>query len=517
MFDQIVEQASARFGLAPEKAKQLLGMLVGLIFSPRRGGPAGFIQAFRSQGLGDVLQSWLSGGPKQQISPGELESALGPGALDGMAARLGLPASTVSMAAAGLLPEAVGQLGENGDLPASLPDRSRGWFGNFFDDVGDWGAAAFGATGAALGAGANRIGDLAGDATQAVGAGVNRVGDTAGDATRAAGAGINRAGNAVGDTARAAGGGLGRILPWLLIAALVIAAFLFFKGCRREDATAPSIDTAPASTASAPAEPAARTDSRLAITRTGDKVSYEGVVDSETTRTSVIDALNKAYGAGNVTGTITVDPNAKTPGWLAALAGFLPSFTQEGATLSFEGNRIDLTGGNLGDADRTGLLDKLRGAFGGFTFGGMFERAGQAVERSTEAASEALQNLRPGSFSADDLVKALNLMIIHFDTGSANISDESQDILAKAAEAIKQAPAGTKIEVGGHTDSTGNAAANQKLSEARAAAVVKRLGELGVGAGVLTSKGYGQDKPVADNDTEEGRAQNRRIQFTVVN
>lgn len=519
MFDRIVEQAAGRFGLAPEKTRQLLGMLVGLIFNPKRGGPAGFLQAFRSQGLGDVVQSWLGSGPKEPISPSLLESVLGADALGGIASKLGLPQSTVSSAAATMLPEAVGELSENGELPLGLPDRIRGWFGgldDIFDDIGGWGTAAIGATGAAVGAGINKAGDLAGGATRAIGAGADRIGDAAGDATRAVGAGLGRAGNAVGDTARAAGGGLGKILPWLLLAALVIGAFLFFKGCRRDEATAPATEPAPTATAATPAEPAAQTESRLAITRTDGKVSYDGTVDSEATKTSITDALNNAFGAENVSGNITVDPNAKTPGWLPALSGFLPGFTANGATLTFEGNKIDLSGGNLADADRAGLLDKLKGAFGGFSFGGMFEGLGQAVERSTEAAAEALGKLAPDSFSADDLVKALNLMIIHFDTGSANISADSQDILAKAANAIEQAPAGTRIEVGGHTDNTGNAAANQTLSEARATAVNKRLVELGVGADVLSSKGYGQDKPVADNGTAEGRAQNRRIEFSVI-
>lgn len=517
MFDRIIEETAGRFGLAPDKAKQLLAMLVGLIFNQKNGGPAGFLQAFRSQGLGNVVQSWLGSGPNEPISASQLEGVLGSGVLDGIANRLNLPAATVSSTAAAILPQAVGALSHNGELPAGLPERFRGWFGHLFDDLGDWGSAAVGAAGAAVGAGAHKVGDLAGGATRAVGAGVDRLGDAAGDASRAVGAGLNRAGNVVGSTTRAAGGGLGRILPWLLLAALVIAGLFFFKGCKHEEATAPATDATPATApAATPAEPVAKTESRLAITRTDGKVTYDGVVDSEATKTSVIDALNKAFGAENVSGNLTVDPNAKTPGWLAALSGFLPNFTANGATLTFEGNKIDLSGGNLADADRSGLLDKLKAAFGGFTFGGLFEGLGQAVERSTEAAATALENLKPGAFSADDLVKALNLMIIHFDTGSAKISADSEDILKKAADAIKQVTAGTKIEVGGHTDNTGNAAANQKLSEARAAAVVKRLGELGVSADVLTSKGYGQDKPVADNGTDEGRAKNRRIEFTVM-
>lgn len=106
-------------------------------------------------------------------------------------------------------------------------------------------------------------------------------------------------------------------------------------------------------------------------------------------------------------------------------------------------------------------------------------------------------------------------MDIHFETGSARISADSMDVLRKAAAAITRAPAGTKIEVGGHTDNSGNAASNQALSQARAEAVAKQLSSNGVDAALLSSNGFGQDKPVADNSTAQGRASNRRIAFTV--
>ena len=138
-----------------------------------------------------------------------------------------------------------------------------------------------------------------------------------------------------------------------------------------------------------------------------------------------------------------------------------------------------------------------------------------ATAAPNAAADAALSGIKSGA-SVDDVTKALNLMIIHFATGSANIDHDSDAILEKAAEAIKSLPAGTKLEVGGHTDNTGNAAANVTLSQKRADAVIARLGELGVAADTLNGKGYGDSKPVADNATAEGRAQNRRIEFTAV-
>ena len=90
-------------------------------------------------------------------------------------------------------------------------------------------------------------------------------------------------------------------------------------------------------------------------------------------------------------------------------------------------------------------------------------------------------------------------MVVHFDTDSARISAQSDAILAKAATAIKAAPAGTRIDIGGHTDNSGDAAANLQLSQDRADAVKQRLIEQGVDAASLSSVGHGQDRPVADN------------------
>jgi outer membrane protein OmpA-like peptidoglycan-associated protein len=76
--------------------------------------------------------------------------------------------------------------------------------------------------------------------------------------------------------------------------------------------------------------------------------------------------------------------------------------------------------------------------------------------------------------------------------------------------------AAMRIEVGGHTDNVGGDADNQKLSEQRANAVRTFLLEHGIAAERVVAKGYGESKPVAGNDTDEGRAKNRRTEVTVL-
>jgi outer membrane protein OmpA-like peptidoglycan-associated protein/uncharacterized protein YidB (DUF937 family) len=134
------------------------------------------------------------------------------------------------------------------------------------------------------------------------------------------------------------------------------------------------------------------------------------------------------------------------------------------------------------------------------------------VRIASEKAMAALGALKPG-YSAQDLTSALNLEIINFSTGSAQIPDYSAAYLNRAAEVIKIAPAGLSIEIAGHTDNTGDPAANLALSQQRADAVRNYLVQQGVAQTALTAKGYGDSKPIATNETEEGRFRNRRIEF----
>jgi len=104
---------------------------------------------------------------------------------------------------------------------------------------------------------------------------------------------------------------------------------------------------------------------------------------------------------------------------------------------------------------------------------------------------------------------------IQFETGAANIKGaESFDLLNTIASAANRCPS-FRVEIGGHTDSIGDAGYNQSLSEARAATVKNYLSDQQVEADRLTAVGFGESSPRATNDTAEGRAENRRITFTV--
>jgi len=101
-----------------------------------------------------------------------------------------------------------------------------------------------------------------------------------------------------------------------------------------------------------------------------------------------------------------------------------------------------------------------------------------------------------------------------FDTGSATLQPQSQDQLGSIAAILKAYP-NVHMRIGGYTDNTGSADANLKLSNDRANNVMAELVRMGISQDRLDAKGYGEDHPVADNLTEEGRAQNRRISMLV--
>jgi outer membrane protein OmpA-like peptidoglycan-associated protein len=125
-----------------------------------------------------------------------------------------------------------------------------------------------------------------------------------------------------------------------------------------------------------------------------------------------------------------------------------------------------------------------------------------------------LAALSPG-FNAKDLVTALNLNVINFSSNSAQIPVDSTDYLNRVATAIKAAPAGTVLLISGHTDNAGDSVSNLALSQQRADAVRNYLIQQGVPSNMLVTKGYGDTRPLAPNDTEEGKFRNRRIEFSL--
>jgi OOP family OmpA-OmpF porin len=119
--------------------------------------------------------------------------------------------------------------------------------------------------------------------------------------------------------------------------------------------------------------------------------------------------------------------------------------------------------------------------------------------------------------TAGEMLNALNkdgfiALYINFDTGKADIKPESEPTIAQIVALLRENP-DLKVSIEGHTDNVGTAASNKTLSEARAKSVMDAVVKGGVEASRLSAVGWGQEKPVADNRSEEGRAKNRRVEI----
>jgi OmpA-OmpF porin, OOP family len=125
----------------------------------------------------------------------------------------------------------------------------------------------------------------------------------------------------------------------------------------------------------------------------------------------------------------------------------------------------------------------------------------------------AMQQVVTANKLLDELnAKGFITLYINFDTNRWEIKPDAQPTLAEVVKALKASP-NLKVSVEGHTDNVGQAPANKTLSENRAKSVMNALVTQGVPAARLSAAGFGQERPIADNRNDEGRAKNRRVEI----
>lgn len=183
------------------------------------------------------------------------------------------------------------------------------------------------------------------------------------------------------------------------------------------------------------------------------------------------------------------------------------------------------------DRDGDGIVDKFDAcpdeagpANDNPRYNGCPDRDGDDIPDKFDACPD-----KPGPFSEDPkkngcpAVAVLRkgaiviLQQVQFDTGKATIRRQSDALLTEVAEILREHPEITSLAVDGHTDNRGSHATNVRLSQNRANAVRDWLVKRGkVEASRLTARGFGPDKPIDTNDTEEGRQKNRRVEFNII-
>lgn len=123
--------------------------------------------------------------------------------------------------------------------------------------------------------------------------------------------------------------------------------------------------------------------------------------------------------------------------------------------------------------------------------------------------------------TADDIVQDLNekgksILYINFDVDKSNITTDGKEVVGQIAEALKK-DSNLKITIEGHTDNTGDASHNKKLSNDRAASVLATLVAQGIDKSRLSAKGFGAERPLVANDSEDNKAKNRRVELIKTN
>jgi outer membrane protein OmpA-like peptidoglycan-associated protein len=181
--------------------------------------------------------------------------------------------------------------------------------------------------------------------------------------------------------------------------------------------------------------------------------------------------------------------------------------TPAGVAVGADGCAADSDGDGVSD-----LLDRCSGTPAGTTV----DSSGCAASAAGAGGGAAASAGVAGSLNAvpAEYGKSIVLKGVTFQSGSARISRDSLPALDDIAEQLKQS--GARVEVSGHTDTTGSATVNRALSQRRAEVVMTYLASKGIPVENMTAKGYGPDAPVADNASASGRAKNRRVELKVL-
>ena len=324
---------------------------------------------------------------------------------------------------------------------------------------------------------------------------------------------------------KSGGGGLGWLIPFILFGAIAYGLYSMFAG-------------------SGAVESAKR-----GMASVGEGVSKVGDVAGSVAGTVGDAAGGVAKGAANVAGSVA-DVAKGGANMVGDAANMVGDAAKGGANMvgdaaNMVGDAANTVAKGAGDAVGS-MADAVKGGMEavGDAAGTMADgatnvaKAGMgAVEGAAKSAGDAAMAVASialpgdakistpkGSFS-EKLVNylstegedggAFNFDRVNFQSGSAQLTADSAEQLGNLVK-ILNAYEGVAIEVQGHTDNTGNPQLNQKLSMERASSVKSALVAGGLSADRIGAKGFGQEQPIADNSTEEGRLQNRRVSVAVM-
>lgn len=170
-------------------------------------------------------------------------------------------------------------------------------------------------------------------------------------------------------------------------------------------------------------------------------------------------------------------------------------------------------GGVLGNNIGKGKNAPAGAVLGGVVGGVVGNVIGAKMDKQAKEIKETLPGAEVERVG-EGIKVTMNESMVNFAFDSSDLTSTAKANLDKLAEVLKNNP-DTNINIYGHTDSKGTDAYNQSLSERRAAAVRNYLSAAGVGSARMITMGVGEKEPIATNDTDAGRAQNRRVEFAI--
>lgn len=229
------------------------------------------------------------------------------------------------------------------------------------------------------------------------------------------------------------------------------------------------------------------------------KVVVAGTLPDEASRAAILAKLRDVYGAGNVVDRLEIGGVVPPPKWTENMGKILDGNIKQvhKGQLQVNGTQIAIRGEVANEALRQQVVGKIASSLNPtYTIDN-----GLAVN---------------GGSAQTTLDKTLSGRVVEFESGAATLTPVGRAILDEMSLAIKQVGE-PRLQLVGHTDSSGDRLANIGLSLARANAVRDYLVAKGISAKSLSALGAGPDNPVTTNDTAEGRAKNRRIEFRLVN
>jgi OOP family OmpA-OmpF porin len=224
------------------------------------------------------------------------------------------------------------------------------------------------------------------------------------------------------------------------------------------------------------------------------QVVASGTVADEASKTAVLTRLREVYGADKVLDQITIGQVSTPANWSGHVQKLItPGLKQVSrGQLRIDGTSVSVRGEVANEAVR--------------------QRIASDFATSLNPTYTVTNGLRVSAADQGVLDRTLANRIVEFESGQAVLTPAGKVILDEMGAAMLKMK-GQKVEIIGHTDNLGLRASNQNLSQARAEVVRNYLAGKGVPADSLIASGQGPDRPIASNDTVEGRARNRRIEF----